>query len=298
MQRPTLRSALLLLGIPLLLAPRGCAEPGDPGSCFCPEIYAPVCGADGNTYGNACEAECADVRVVHEGTCEAGCVCPAVYAPVCGEDGRTYGNSCEAACAGVMAVCEGPCETSCVCPDVHAPVCGTDGRTYGNSCEANCAGVMVVAEGPCECPAVPPIYCEWGYVVDQRGCPTPTCLPPPECPPVLCDVYCEHGHVLDERGCATCACNPSPAPICIADDECGAGERCDFSVCRSPCEGAPEDIACPAVCYGECRPEAPRGCATDRDCGDGAFCAIPPDCSWGGERDGRPMCVGVCLERG
>ena len=42
-------------------------------SCFCTDIWAPVCGEDGHTYGNACEAECAGVGVAHEGPCEDAC---------------------------------------------------------------------------------------------------------------------------------------------------------------------------------------------------------------------------------
>jgi len=37
------------------------------------------------------------------------CICPQVVIPVCGVDGNTYTNSCEAACAGVAIAFESPC---------------------------------------------------------------------------------------------------------------------------------------------------------------------------------------------
>jgi hypothetical protein len=263
-------------------------------------------------------------------------MCPTIWAPVCGSDGRTYGNVCEASCGGIEIAHEGECDTTCACPEIYAPVCGSDGRTYGNACEADCAGVPVVSEGPCECPAIPPIWCEWGYATDDRGCPTPECLPPPACEPVVCDLYCERGyridergcetcsciddpicpevlcdiacefgHVIDDRGCATCACNEPPTR-CYNDDDCGAGASCDLHECLD-CD-APDGWDCAAVCIGTCRPlppPPPTVCFSDSDCAAGQLCAVydcaaeaRPGSDDGTEPTTPPTCTGagVCID--
>lgn len=154
----------------------GECKPPPVDACTCTLQWAPVCGVNDKTYGNACQANCAKVKVAHRGECDDdACVCPEIYAPVCGEDGVTYDNSCAARCADASIDHEGRCKVGecsenadCaegeVChPDSHEcqaectisclrsdPVCGRDGVTYDcGRADATCHGAAVAYEGEC-----------------------------------------------------------------------------------------------------------------------------------------------------
>ncbi|GLI66674.1 hypothetical protein VaNZ11_010605 [Volvox africanus] len=86
-------------------------------TCMCSTDYDPVCGADRQTYTNACASNCAGVLVDYPGECRSlppDCICPQVYSPVCGSNDRTYENICEAGCDGVLVQYPGACDGATV----------------------------------------------------------------------------------------------------------------------------------------------------------------------------------------
>jgi len=61
----------------------------DRQSCICPQVYAPVCGTNGQTYNNACQANCVDVELRHSGVCgTAGDLCGGFQGLQCQEGFR------------------------------------------------------------------------------------------------------------------------------------------------------------------------------------------------------------------
>jgi len=102
------------------------------------------------------------------------------------------------------------------------------------------------------------------------------------CGPV-CDIYCPYGNVLDNSGCPTCQCKPAPAcptgshaVTCASDTACTldcseyqhGADGCQVCACRTPATCAPPGSAACIYCPFGYR-SGPNGCIT-------CSCADPP----------------------
>ena len=125
---------------------------GGQGSCSyylgggCPTNVDRVCGCDGNTYDNECQATNAGVNVDYQGACsdcgishngQSECSgsqwCKALNGP----------GQCAVGSPGVCTYFTGKCNSN------YDPVCGCDWNTYANECQATNAGVNVQKSGTC-----------------------------------------------------------------------------------------------------------------------------------------------------
>jgi hypothetical protein len=127
----------------------------------CTRIFKPVCGCDGQTYANRCQANTAGVSVVHEGKCaeEEAPFCGGIAGIPCPGSGRCVddpSDDCSPKTGGA------DCSGICICPAVSTCPAGSQ----WDSSAAVCACVKD------ECPTNPcaAILCRVGTVCVADGC--------------------------------------------------------------------------------------------------------------------------------
>ena len=235
----------------------------DDGVCegvFCPQVWAPVCGVDGQTYGNACTARVAHVEIAHLGQCECRSDEECPEGLVCGDDG-----TCVEAIQCVMG------------GTIYQPGDEFPSEDGCNTCRCDENGMIACTERACVCVVDDVVYQPGDEFPSSDGCNTCECMADGgvactlrACVCAVDDVVYQPGDVFPSSdGCNTCECMADgrvacTERACACDPESewqrhyvGIGED-QCAVIRFACPENTEYFANACGCGCEQDPSCPR----------------------------------------
>ena len=223
---------------------QGVCAPFDPNMACTRELFW-VCGCDGQSYGNECEAGKAGTSVASVGQCGSEpSICGTRGAGPC-DEGEYCNHPIGANCgrSDAPGVCT-PFDPTMACTREYFPICGCDGVTYSNPCHADVAGISVDFEGPCE---------DEGVACTQDG------------------NQCERNEVCFFPDGASCGengaqgiCEVIPDVVCDTQREPVCG--CDGMTYSNECVARQQGVSVERL--GECSSQ----CQDDADCAPGGWC--------------------------